>query len=137
MNPNPKAFLGKGWSFPIRLENDETGEKTMPIATYEKSVEESIKLILETRQGERVMNPEFGSGLWSMVFEPSLGATESEVTRIVQEALTKWEPRITIDDITTTVNPDKAERLDISISYTINRTNNSFNLVYPFYLERQ
>lgn len=134
MNPNPKAFLGKGWPFPIKPDQQGNGIKLME---YEKCVEQSIRLILGTHPGERVMNPEYGCILWNMVFEPIGSGTEQEVSRIVRESLIKWEPRIRVDDVVTTINSDHYGRIDVSVTYTITRTNTTFNLVYPFFLERQ
>jgi len=133
MNPNPKAFLGKGWPFPIKM--DEAGELTL--TEYEKCVEQSIRLILGTHPGERVMNPDYGCILWNMVFEPMGSGTEQEVNKIVRESLIRWEPRIRIDDVVTTISQDTFGRMDVTVTYTITRTNTTHNLVYPFYLERQ
>ena len=55
--PESRAFLGKGWRFPI------TTDPSLKIDTsgYEQNIHESIKIILGTRKGERIMRPEFGS----------------------------------------------------------------------------
>lgn len=133
MNSNPKAFLGKGWPFPIKP--DITNE--INLTEYEKSVEQSIRLVLGTHPGERVMNPDYGCVLWNMVFEPIGSGTEQEINRMVRESLLRWEPRIRIDDVVTTIDQDNYGKIDVNVTYTITRTNTTFNLVYPFYLERQ
>jgi uncharacterized protein len=55
----------------------------------------------------------------------------------VREDLLFWEPRIDVLDVQ--VVPQSTldgEELLINIDYQVRATNNVFNLVYPFYLER-
>lgn len=124
-----KPFLGVGWSLPIATDKD--GE--LRLAEYEESVRQSIWLILGTSKGERVMRPDFGCGLYDLVFEINSASTAGKIAREVTDALLFLEPRIDVVDVQ--VQPD-GEALLISIDYQVRATNNMFNLVYPFYLER-
>jgi phage baseplate assembly protein W len=57
------------------------------------------------------------------------------MSEAVREALLFFEPRIDVLDIR--VSPENGgEVMVISIDYQVRATNNVFNLVYPFYLER-
>lgn len=124
-----KAFLGQGWSFPVSL--NESGQLRQ--ATYEDDVQQAIRIILGTAQGERVMRPDFGAGLKALVFEPINTTTMSLVKHRVEEALITWEPRI--DKITVQVSSEpRVGRLLVDIHYRIRKTNTFYNLVYPFYL---
>jgi len=125
-----RDFLGVGIGFPLRLEG-----KKVALVRYEDSVRESIKIILATGKGERIMRPDFGCGLQELVFSLNDTSTASRVIFYVEEALKKWEPRIEL--IKVDANPDDVEknRLNISIDYRIISTNTRYNLVYPFYLE--
>lgn len=125
----PKPFLGVGWSLPIGTDTD--GE--LRLAEDEESVRQSIWLILGTSKGERVMRPDFGCGLYDLVFEINSASTAGRIAREVTDALLFLEPRI--DVVNVQVQPDR-EVLLISIDYQVRATNNMFNLVYPFYLER-
>ena len=127
--PDSKAFLGQGWNFPVAL--DASGKLRQ--ATYEDDVQQAIRIILGTAQGERVMRPDFGAGLKPLVFEPINTTTMSLVKHRVEEALITWEPRI--DNITVQVSAEaRVGRLMIEIHYRIRKTNIFYNLVYPFYL---
>ncbi|RZN41689.1 MAG: baseplate protein [Methanophagales archaeon ANME-1-THS] len=126
-----KEFLGKGWKFPVNV--DTKGKIAM--AQYEQDIKEAIWIILSTAKGERVMRPDFGSGIYDFVFAPISTATMGMIEASVREALTLWEPRIEL--LTVNVSADRAEegKLLISIDYRVRTTNNEFNLVYPFYLK--
>lgn len=123
-----KPFLGVGWGFPFALAaNGETVS-----AEYEDSVRQSVWIILSTSKGERLMRPDFGCGIYDLVFEVNSASTAGKVTQAVQEALLLFEPRINVLDIQV---QGTAEILEITIEYEVQATNNVFNLVYPFYLE--
>ncbi len=127
-----KSFLGKGWSFPVQLDEN---MRDVALADYEEDIRQAIRIILETNQGERVMRPDFGAGLRAMVFEPLNTTTIALVKHRVEEALITWEPRINLQDVSVTADGTIRNRLNIEISYQVRSTNTFYNLVYPFYLQ--
>ena len=82
------------------------------------------------------MRPDFGCGLHQRVFAVNDAATRGRVGDDVREALLKWEPRIEVLDVTVSASGVADEVLQISIDYLVRSTDNRFNLVYPFYLDR-
>ncbi|MEH2156542.1 GPW/gp25 family protein [Nostoc sp.] len=127
-----KPFLGRGVAFPIELDNGDIKD-----AKDEESIRQSIKIILGTAKGERVMRPDFGCGIYDLVFEMTTASTAGKISQAVREALLRFEPRIDVIDIQVTPkSDDEGEKIFISIDYQVRATNNAFNLVYPFYLER-
>lgn len=125
-------FLGTGWRFPLRID----GHGGLSWSTGERSVAESIWLVLSTARGERQMRPRFGCGLHDLVFAGDGPATRATIAYQVREALTEWEPRIDVLDVRVEpgdVGAPSSTLLLISVDYRI-RANNAFhNLVYPFY----
>ena len=141
-----KLFLGRGVGFPITLDSD----RDLQIAEYEESVRQSILIILGTAKGERVMRPDFGCGIYDLIFEMNTASTAGKISQAVQDALLKFEPRIDVLDVKVTsgtlgkgadgqsqFQPSNNEYvLLIDIKYQVRANNNVFNLVYPFYPER-
>jgi uncharacterized protein len=127
-----KPFLGVGWSYPVELDEFSGSIK---LAEYEESVRQSIWIILGTAKGERVMRPDFGCGIYDLVFEVNSASTASRVAQEVRQALLSFEPRIDVLDVQVQSGGD-GEVLLINMDYQVRATNNVFNLVYPFYLER-
>lgn len=125
-----RAFLGRGWAFPVRIA---PGGDVM-LAEYEEDVRQAILIILQTEPGERVMRPEFGTGLRGLVFEPINTTTIALARHRVEQALLRWEPRIDQVEVAITADPPRG-RLDITVHYRVRRTNTFYNLVYPFYVE--
>ena len=125
----PEDFVGEGWAFPLRT--DATG--AFALVSKDREIEESIRLILSTAFGERPLRPEFGCGIHDLVFESVDAGTSGRVTHAVRQSLVRWEPRIRVEDVI--VNFDRADPsvLYIDIRYSIGRTNDPRNLVFPFY----
>ena len=108
----------------------------MKLAEYEESIRQSIRIILETARGERVMRPDFGCGIHERVFALNDSATRGIIEDEVREALLNWEPRIEVLDVEARAEGSEGQVLMINIEYKVRSTENRFNLVYPFYLNR-
>lgn len=123
-------IIGRGWAFPPRL--DHRGR----IATVsgEQEIEESIRIILMTSPGQRVMRPEFGCRLNEIVFAPNNLQTIAQAERFVRLALGRWEPRIQVEQVIASPDPEDTARMLINVRYTVRSTHSSRSLVYPFYL---
>ncbi|MFC6088386.1 GPW/gp25 family protein [Saccharothrix sp. BKS2] len=123
-------FIGRGLAFPVHT--DPTG--SLALVGGEREVVESIRLILATAPGERAMRPEFGCAIHDLVFAPADAATAGRIAYEVRLSLERWEPRITLHDVS--VGFDEVDRgtLLIDIGYALRGTNDPRNLVFPFYV---
>lgn len=126
-----KAFLGSGWKFPLRV--DSTGK--FVYSRHEEDIRESIRIILNTARGERVMRPDFGCGIHDMVFDPINAGTLNRIENTVREALIEYEPRIEVLAVEVSDEDSRNGRLLVSIDYRIRTSNHEFNLVFPFYIK--
>ena len=126
------SFYGRGLSHPMQL-----GVAGLAESAGVAKVEESIRIILGTQYGERVMRPQFGANLKSLAFAPNNLSTASLARYYVTEALTRWEPRIEVLDVLVTNDTRSGTAvLVIDIRYQLRATPGVRNLVYPFYLEQ-
>ena len=126
-----KDFLGMGWKFPIKTDN----KGKIATSGHEEDIQEALLIILKTAKGERIMRPEFGCGIHELIFSPINTATLTLMEKSVREAITEWEPRVEIINVDVSTDEAMSGKLLISIDYRVRRTNNRFNLVYPFYLK--
>lgn len=132
MSQLDRHFLGTGWAFPPAFDGR---TKEAITVSQEADVAESLRILLATVPGERVMQPTYGCGLNRMVFELVNESTLTELRSIVQKAVLFFEPRVTLDQI----EIDTAELFDgvlkLRLDYTIRTSNTRHNLVYPLYLD--
>ena len=72
--------------------------------TTEEQAVSNLKNLLLTRKGERPFQPEFGSGVYSLLFEPMDIDLSTKLSNQMNEDIEFWLPYIIIDDIV--VSPD-------------------------------
>jgi uncharacterized protein len=128
----PPSVIGQGIAFPL----DMNVQGQLQLSNQTPNLEESIQIILQTDIGERVYRPDFGSRLSELVFAPLNTQTLLLLRIYTQEALEKWEPRITIDSISTAPDPIRG-CVEIILIYHPKDSHDQRSLVYPFYLSPQ
>ena len=129
-------FLGRGWSLPVRPDPPTRSDavRRLEYADGPEKVAQSIRIILDTDPGERIMRPSFGCGLRRYLMRPNTGATRALIRHDVELGLASFEPRVSVSSVTVDPGDDPALVL-IRIAYVHVRDNRPGNLVFPFYLE--
>lgn len=98
--------VGEVWSdLDHRLVQDSQGQ--LKKVTNVAAVLTSIDNILRTYRGERVMLPQFASGLRGMVFEGMTDTLLKYLTQEVREMLQVWDDRVTVTEIEVSSDPDQ------------------------------
>ncbi len=123
-------FVGTGWRFPIQP--DATG--SLGYCSGDVNVQQSLKVLLLTAIGERVMRYGFGSSARDLVFAPGSTQYLNLLQLTVREAVVNWEPRVDLDDVTAEASANNPSCITVSVDYRVRRTNTKGNLVFPFYL---
>jgi phage baseplate assembly protein W len=130
MQDERKAWMGRGWAYPVRVDAASGG---LASVEHETDIRQAIFIILGTSRGERVMRPDFGCGIHDLVFEVVDVATLTRVETVVRDALKRYEARI--DVLSVKADPLEAAdgKLTIELEYRVRSTNQVGNLVFPFY----
>lgn len=115
MSTDPTRLFGSGIGFPPRVGSD----GRLAWSAGEANVRESIRIILLTELGERLMLPAFGGQLRSFLFEPNTIATRRLVREQIEQALRGWEPRIELQSVTVEADPDDAQAAVATIHYRL------------------
>lgn len=132
LNIKEKEFLGSGWAFPVTFS---AGNYELELSRYEENIKDSINIIVQTRLGERVTAPQFGSGLQQFFFKTMTQTLKSEVRETLKTALLDNEPRITVFEIEVDFVDPQTGLLEVLIDYKFNKTNTRHNYVFPFYIK--
>lgn len=131
MGAGKQSFLGTGWGFPPSF--DRVNHLVRLVADAE-DIAESIRIILGTTPGERVMQPTFGCPLNRLVFEKIDAAMIAELNHMIRFALLEFEPRINFIAADVLDREELDGIIHIAVHYAIVITNTRHNLVFPFYL---
>lgn len=98
-----------------------------------EDIEESIRIILGTTPGERMMQPDFGCNLKKLVFEKADSTLIAEINHLIYHALLEYEPRVIYIDTDVLYRNDVEGFLQLRLHYQVISTNTRHNMVYPFY----
>jgi phage baseplate assembly protein W len=123
-------FIGTGWSFPPAFDLSLQG---VLMTEMNDDIENSLEILLTTRIGERVMEPEYGCNMDDLMFEALDPTMATLIKDRIQTAILYFEPRITVENIEIDTTGELEGRIIATIEYTIRTTNSRFNFVYPFY----
>ena len=108
-------LFGQGLSFPPRVGAD----GRLSWSEGETNVRESIRVILLTEPGERLMREDFGCGLRRFLFEPNTVTTRQLIRERVEKAIARWEPRVQVDEVTVESDADNARLIGINILFRL------------------
>ncbi|GAB5526569.1 MAG: GPW/gp25 family protein [Roseivirga sp.] len=128
------SFLGRGWSFPPRFTRSEQGVSRLEMSEGEQEVLESLRILLSTQLGERVMLPKFGCDLANMSFQNISSSFLTYVKDIVSMAIRKHESRIILESVEISTDKVLEGIVSIELEFLIRTTNTRTNFVYPYYI---
>jgi len=128
------AFLGQGLRFPFRFSERTGGTEE---SSEHDRIRESILQILETRPGERLMRPEFGTRVKDLVFEENDAVLKGLLRFHITDAIKRWEKRVVVTNVSfdESFEATDANRLLVRISYRVTQSQVEGNLVWPFCAE--
>ena len=115
-----------GISLPIQITNT-AFEQTFQTSEQVKS---NIKNLLLTKRGERILQPEFGSGLQELLFEPNVDDFEGRIEDTINESLEQWLPYVTAEEIEVDSSDTLKDnnRINVSVKFRIG-DNTDLNVV--------
>src|SRR5262245_36605929 len=123
-------FLGRGWTFPPTFD---AGSQTVNMVEREADIEQSLRVLLTTRTGERVMEPKFGCNLDDHLFESLDTTTVTIIRDKVETAILYFEPRIDAKNVTLDLSRELEGVVLIEVDYVVRTTNSRLNFVFRYY----
>jgi phage baseplate assembly protein W len=123
-------FYGRGAAHPLAL----TPTGGIREATGIARIEQSVRIILGTQHGERVMRPDFGANLRSLAFAANTPGTANLARHLVESALARWEPRIEVLEVDV-ADAVAGSTLLITVLYRLVGAADVHSLVEPLSLE--
>ena len=112
-----------GLSFPLGYIGSGMFNRTKTLA---EQARHNLKNLLLTNLGERPHQPEFGSRLLEVVFEFK---DDALIEQVINEAVDKWLPYITIEEVNTTVDGINPNRLNVELKFSVSTAPNAKNQI--------
>ncbi len=92
--------------------------KDIDVSDDYSAIENGIYNLFLFKQGERIINPEFGNSLYKYLYEPINELTANKIGNEIYSMFDRWEPRVKINDIKITMDMDR-NTYYIAILYSI------------------
>jgi len=110
-----------GLSLPLK--NGDGGFFEQNLTTFDQA-RSNLKNLLLTKKGERVLQPNFGSGLQDLLFEPIDDEFENKLVDTITESVSTWLPYINIEDIDVNMNDENKDnnRVGVEIKFKVGDT---------------
>jgi uncharacterized protein len=124
------SFLGTGWRFPPSFGQT---DRRATVVSGEEDIRESLRILLSTRPGERIMQPDYGCDLHALVFSELDANAVTAMQDAIRRAVLFFEPRIILNSIDVDDTRTLEGILALQLNYTIRTTNTRSNMVFPFY----
>lgn len=123
---NPISAVPIGLTLPIQDGNSGYFAQSFDTLTQVKT---NITNLLNTRPGERRLQPTFGTRLWNLSFEQNIDTLKDQAVNIVSEDVASWISNVTVTDVTAnlltsnqiTANTDMY-MLEIAVDFMVNLT---------------
>ena len=96
--------------------------------TVREQSKSNLRNLLLTSPGERVMQPDFGSRLKSLVFEPTSLSTFDAIEETIRESINRQLPYVIINDIVTDAKPDE-NMINISLEFSVSIEPDTFDTI--------
>jgi uncharacterized protein len=125
-------FLGRGWAFPPQWQVE--GNHVSMVEGVE-DINQSLQILFTTELGERVMQPQYGSALKSMIFEDINEHFKNYMRLVLTRSVSLFEARIKPIKMDFSADDLNEGRYIMHLEYIIQANNQRANFVFPFYLK--
>ena len=131
---DPNTYIGL--SFPLRKDNNTDFAMTRNSLQQAKH---NLKNLLLTFPGERVGQPEFGSRMREICFEPIDDNLPTKIEEEVRRAVSSWLPYINIQEVNTLTDDGDENKIFVEVKYSTvlnQQTSESITLDAGYTVER-
>lgn len=101
-----------------------------------ESIKRSVRNIISTNKGERPLNPDFGSGVRGLLFEPDSDLVRLAIEEEIKIQLGNFEPRIQVLSVVVSNSSDRIDNYDLNVVIEFSPLNSQQVVTLNVVLER-
>lgn len=115
-----EEFQSNAYGIKLPVKNGINGYFEQAFTSYDQA-KANLQNLLSTKKGERIMQPEFGSGLHTLLFEPMTTEFEQSLRDTITDSVNFWLPYITIEEIDIEMTDEMKDRnyAQMSITFSV------------------
>lgn len=115
-----KEFNDYAYGITLPIQRGNTGYFNQAFSSFEQA-KANLRNLLSTRKGERVMQPNFGTGLHELLFEPMDSEFETKLQETITKNVNYWLPYINIEEIDIQMTDEMKDRhiANMNIQFTV------------------
>lgn len=115
-----KEFNDFAYGITLPVQRGNTGYFSQAFSSFEQA-KSNLRNLLMTKKGERVMQPNFGTGLHSLLFEQMTDEFETRLEETITKNVNYWLPYITIQQIDIQMTDEMKDRntAEMNIQFTV------------------
>ena len=99
----------------LHIQRGEDGYFRQSFRTFDQ-IRSNLKNLLLTKKGERIFQPEFGSGLHDLLFNPATEKFEEDLENTINDAIAQWLPYIVVEDINIDISKEQTDNNQAKVS---------------------
>ena len=99
----------------LPIQRGEDGYFRQSFRTFDQ-IRSNLKNLLLTKKGERIFQPEFGSGLHDLLFNPATEKFEEDLENTINDAIAQWLPYIVVEDINIDISKEQTDNNQAKVS---------------------
>ncbi|MCP1489809.1 phage baseplate assembly protein W [Pseudomonas fluorescens] len=128
MNNKASGIYGRGWAFPPAFTIPLTPQQGVTMVEDQEDIQQSLQILFNTATGERLMRPDYGCDLNSVMFENLCDDLLASIERKITESILRYETRVALTSLQVTQNQDNPSQLDVLITYRVRGSNTTGQL---------
>lgn len=105
-----------GVALPLALDDN---DGFVMLKSFKKTIKQNFKMLLLTNPGERVMDPNFGVGMKTYLFENHHDNLGAEIETKIRKQVDTYMPAIDILNIAFDASSIDSNKLGVAITYAI------------------
>ena len=99
----------------LPIQKGDEGYFRQSFRTFDQ-VRSNLKNLLLTKRGERILQPDFGSGLHDLLFNPATEKFEEDLETTINDAVAKWLPYVIVEDINIDISKEMTDNNQAKVS---------------------
>jgi phage baseplate assembly protein W len=115
-----EEFSNQAYGITLPVQRGNSGYFSQAFSSFEQA-KSNLRNLLLTRKGERLFQPNFGSGIHELLFDQATDELETRLQENITNSVNFWLPYINIDTIDVNMTDEMKDRYiaEMKVQFTV------------------